>query len=255
MHALWGPFQDELLELMPGADMQPGASPHCKFEVYDAFLNKTYNLRVVLGMVSADSVMRIAMGRFIGVGGYRSDAYSVFEGTAGPDGKGMYYKGYAKKVEQTLHTVRGATTVHAWDPSLFLDKAGHDRLVALAERGGDPSMLGRHGRGALERIPYFDPMRAYAHPYGHAKLYGVVKRTLKLFLGKLKGIGEHGPLLSFPKSMLDEIQRRAPYIRPPHDVGRKYHDIVQYFGAQPSSLPIPSPRLTTPRPHDNVRRR
>ncbi|KAK3246561.1 hypothetical protein CYMTET_43911 [Cymbomonas tetramitiformis] len=188
VHVLWGPFQDELLELMPGADMRPG------------------------------------------VGGYRSDAYSVFEGTAGPDGKGMYYKGYAKKVEQTLHTVRGATTVHAWDPSLFLDKAGHDRLVALAERGGDPSMLGRHGRGALERIPYFDPMRAYAHPYGHAKLYGVVKRTLKLFLGKLKGIGEHGPLLSFPKSMLDEIQRRAPYSRPPHDVGRKYHDIVQYFG-------------------------
>ncbi|KAK3250083.1 hypothetical protein CYMTET_40521 [Cymbomonas tetramitiformis] len=139
-------------------------------------------------MASADSVMRIAMERFIGVGGYRSDAYIVFEGTACPDGKGMYYKEYVKKVEQTLHTVRGATTVHAWDPSLFLDKAGHDRLVALAERGGDPSMIGRHGRGALERIPYFDPMRAYAHPYGHAKLYGVVKRTLKLFIGKLKNI-------------------------------------------------------------------
>ncbi|KAK3247416.1 hypothetical protein CYMTET_43084 [Cymbomonas tetramitiformis] len=155
VHVLWGPFQDDLLELMPGADMQPG------------------------------------------VGGYRSDAYSVFEGTAGPDGKGMYYKGYAKKVEQTLHTVRGATTVHAWDPSLFLDKAGHDRLVALAERGGDPSMLGRHGRGALERIPYFDPMRAYAHPYGHAKLYGVVKRTLKLFLGKLKGMWTIEDFLNF----------------------------------------------------------
>lgn len=230
MDALWGPFQDELMELMPGAD---AGNPQRMFEVYDAFLDKTYNLRVVLGMVSADSVMRIAMGRFIGVGGYRSDAYSIFEGTAGPDGKGMYYKGYAKKVEQTLHTVGGASTVYASDPRLFLDKAGHNRLVALADRGGDASMIGRHGRGALERIPYFDPMRAYAHPVGHAMLYGVVKRTLKLFLGKLKGIGECGPLLSFPKTILDTIQQRAPYVRPPHDVGRKYHDIVQYFGAPP----------------------
>ena len=78
MDALWGPFQDELMELMPGAD---AGNPQRMFEVYDAFLDKTYNLRVVLGMVSADSIMRIAMGRFIGVGGYRSDIRATQAGS------------------------------------------------------------------------------------------------------------------------------------------------------------------------------
>ena len=88
---VWALFEEELLRLLKGK-----RSDGEDFVVYDAFLKKTYKLTVILGMVYADSVMRITMGRFMGIGSYRADPYSLFEGTPGPGGKGMYFRGYIR---------------------------------------------------------------------------------------------------------------------------------------------------------------
>ena len=227
---LWSLFENELLALQHGKVGLPidGAMD---FEVYDAFLKKTYKLTVVLGMVHADSVMRLTMGKFMGVASYRADPYSVFEGFQGPGGRGMYFGGYAAKVNVTGVTNEDGTAcpVFADDQRLMLDKEKHAELVANTEAGiQTPRQTGRHGRGALERLPYFDAMRANAHPFGHCVLYGVVKRFLKLLLGKLSSNTHPGLVL--PASVTAEMSRRAARIQPPHDVIRPYHDVVKYFG-------------------------
>ncbi|KAK3261706.1 hypothetical protein CYMTET_29403 [Cymbomonas tetramitiformis] len=214
---IWGQFERDMQRLATG------------FDVYDSFLKRTYTLKVFLGMVHADSVMRITMGQFMGVGSYRADAYSLFEGTSGPGGKGMYFKGYAKPVKLQMTTVQGKPEVYADEQLLMLSKEGHAALVSRTIHGGEsPQSTGRHGRGALERIPYFDPMHGYAVPFGHCVLYGVVKRFWKLLMGKVTGVPDS--TLTLPKTIQDEMQARAKLVKPPHDVIRKYNDIVQYFG-------------------------
>jgi len=214
---IWGQFESDMRRLATG------------FDVYDSFLKRTYTLKVFLGMVHADSVMRITMGQFMGVGSYRADAYSLFEGTSGPGGKGMYFKGYAKPVKLQMTTVPGKPEVYADEELLMLSKEGHAALVSRTIDGGEsPKSTGRHGRGALELIPYFDPMHGYAVPFGHCVLYGVVKRFWKLLMGKVPGVPDS--TFTLPKTILDEMQARAKLVKPPHDVIRQYNDIVQYFG-------------------------
>ena len=225
---IWGPFEDEMLNLRKG---EVGGGE--EFIVYDAFLKKTYKLTVVLGLVYADSIMRITMGRFMGIGSYRADPYSLFEGTVGPGGRGMYFRGYHEKVQQQAwHTASGESTVWANDPEAMITKEMHRALVAKTESGVEPPhATGRHGRGALERISYFDPMRGYAHPFGHCVFYGIVKKFIKLLMGKVKS-NTH-PHLVLPAAVVDEMKRRAALIQPPHDVIRPYHCVVQYVGKFP----------------------
>jgi hypothetical protein len=232
---VWGLFEAEMQSLMKGK-----GSGGEDFVVYDAFLKKTYKLTVILGMVYADSVMRITMGRFMGISSYRADPYSLFEGTPGPGGRGMYFRGYSKKAEQQGWTTRsGENMVWANEPESMITKETHAALVAETESGALPaSATGRHGRGALEGIPYFDPMHAYAHPFGHCVFYGTVRRCLRLWFGKL-GNNTH-PGLVLPKPIIDEIERRAALIKPPHDVIRPYHCVVKYVGA---FCPLPGPGL------------
>ena len=230
---LWSLFEEELMQLMHGRE--DASTP---FVVYDPFLKRTYTLKVVLGVVYADTVMRCTMGGFMGVASYRADPYSLFEGTPGPGGKGMYFRGYAVPVKlKGWKTDSGKTEVYADDAELILSKTQHQVLVRKTESGeAAPSATGRRGRGALERLPYYDPMRAIAHPFGHCVLYGVVKAFLKLLLGKMKS-NTH-PWLSLPKELVDRIQSRAAGIQAPHDVTRPYHDVVKYFGALDPPTPL-----------------
>ncbi|KAK3234763.1 hypothetical protein CYMTET_54986 [Cymbomonas tetramitiformis] len=225
---VWGLFEDEMLSLSKGQTVDGAA-----FVVHDAFLKKSYQLTVILGMVYADSVMRITMGRFMGISSYRADPYSLFEGTVGPGGRGMYFRGYFKEVEQQGWTnSKGSKKVWADDADAMITKQMHASMVASTESGAEPAhATGRHGRGALERIPYFDPMHAYAHPFAHCVLYGNAKRCLKLWFGKLSN-NTH-PRLVLPKAIVDEIQSRAALIQPPHDIGRPYHCVVKYLADSP----------------------
>ncbi|KAK3249178.1 hypothetical protein CYMTET_41382 [Cymbomonas tetramitiformis] len=115
------------------------------------------------------------MGSFMGVASYRADPYSLFEGKPGPGGKGMYFRGYAKAVKLNgWETGDGKTEVYADDAELMLSKKKHQELVRKTKSGeAESCATGRHGRGALERLPYYDPMRAIAHPFGHCVFYGV----------------------------------------------------------------------------------
>ena len=90
VHVLLYPFVRELLELMNG------------FRVYDGHFNKHHEqMYVYLSVVHCDTVARNDLGCFAPVSARRNDARSLWEGTSGITGHGMYSNGYLEPVSQT----------------------------------------------------------------------------------------------------------------------------------------------------------
>ena len=226
VHVLLYPFVRELLELMNG------------FRVYDGHFKKYHEqMFVYLSVVHCDTVARNDLGCFAPVSARRNDARSLWEGTSGINGHGMYSKGYLEPISQTW---MGDELVYANDERAMLSHEDHLHLVDAVVNGGHtPMACGRYSSGPLEQLPYFDPIWAYCVPFGHSFCYGISKLFFKMLLGKVDHCEKYECV--FSTEALSRIQARGVGLQPPSDMARGYHDIVQYLGMPSCGHPFLKP--------------
>ena len=218
------------------------------FTVYDSWLKREITHRgwllLAVGDAPVVSLYMNAWGHTSIRGCWRCFFCALHATKLGGTG-GVFFTGYTGPAEQQLglfkysvgdnHTLVLKRCQANAITAFAAQRTTHDLLVAMSNDAEAEIAAGKSesstpcikGRSAFWRREHFDLRFGVQIPLFHCMLFGVAKTFLKLVLPKK-------PLFTKPwviaADKRAECTRRASLFDSPHDVGRKYRDVVKHLG-------------------------
>lgn len=188
--------------------------------------------RAFLVMVHSDTPAMRKLLEFVAVSAYVGCGRCWFEGCKYCDSKaGTYFQGYSEPAPQYVRGGGEKILASQAPVRTHGDHVTHGRAVEAGEE--EPEQCGNKGLSPIARfLPYFDLVKGFPIPFGHAFLEGVVRSFWNEVLQKYPS-EEERPDWVIPNKTRSVMEKRGEELkrRCTHTRGRPYRCIVRYRGS------------------------